>query len=289
MLVLGEGSNTVFSQNYNGLVLLNRLRGIEVLQQNDQSVQLRVASGENWHAFVRHCVDQGWCGLENLALIPGLVGAAPVQNIGAYGVEIKDLIQSVEFIDLTNGDTQILEADQCNFTYRDSIFKHQLLDKIFITAITLKLSKGAQVNISYPALSQYFENQAAPTTRDVFTAVCGIRNSKLPSPADVPNAGSFFKNPIISKQQHDEMKKQHPMLVGFPFQGAYKLAAGWLVEQAGWKNKQIEQVRVHGDQALVIVNPDKVSGSKVLKFAAAIQTDIQNKFGVDLEIEPRVV
>ena len=289
MLVLGEGSNTVFTQDYTGMVLLSRLRGIELLEQSNRSVQLRVASGENWHDLVHHCVNQGWYGLENLALIPGLVGAAPIQNIGAYGGEIKDFIKSVEFTDLSDGNAQILQASQCDFAYRDSIFKHQLADKVFITALTLQLSKQPRINISYPALSQYFEGQSAPTANQVFAAVCKIRSSKLPSPADIPNVGSFFKNPIISKIQHDELKQDHPLLPGFPVKGGCKIAAGWLIEQAGWKDKVIEQVRVHRDQALVIINPDKVSGTKVLNFARTIQADIRAKFGIDLEIEPRIV
>ena len=287
ILVLGEGSNIVLAGDFNGLAILNRLRGIDILDQDSCSVTLKVAAGENWHQFVTHTIEHQWYGLENLALIPGLVGAAPIQNIGAYGVEVKDSIREVEFLDCETGVLSLLRNEQCNFSYRDSVFKQSLKDKVVITAVTFRLACNAQCNISYPALAEKFSS--APSLNQVFDAVCQIRSSKLPSPERIPNAGSFFKNPIVNQAQHAALKSDHPALVSFKVDEGYKLAAGWLIEQAGWKNKSIAGVCVHSEQALVLVNPQHRSGHEVLQFANAVQKDIKNRYGVDLDIEPNVV
>jgi len=287
ILVLGGGSNVVLTGDFDGLVILNRLRGIELLNQNSNSVTLKVAAGESWHQLVAHTVDQQWYGLENLALIPGLVGAAPIQNIGAYGAEIKDCISTVEFLDCETGSQGLLKNEQCNFAYRDSIFKQSLKNKVVITAVTFRLACVGQCNISYPALAEKFSNAASP--RQVFDAVCQIRSSKLPSPDQLPNAGSFFKNPIVSNAKHTALKSEHPNLISFRVGAEYKLAAGWLIEQAGWKSKSVGGVAVHSEQALVLVNPKHRSGYQVLQFADAVQKDIRDRYGVELDIEPNVV
>lgn len=286
LLVLGGGSNTIFRQDYAGLVMLNRLRGIHVLEENAYTVTVRVAAGENWHDFVKYSLTQGWYGLENLALIPGLVGAAPIQNIGAYGVEIKDVLLSLELIDVATGQTASMTNAECDFAYRESRFKHDLADKVIITAVVLRLSKQPNVNIEYPALAQQFD--FLPSPHEVFTVVCDIRSAKLPSVDDYPNAGSFFKNPIISAEHYERLKQDHPELVAFPAAQGMKLAAGWLIDQAGWKNKHDRGVRVHQQQALVLINPDRCSGDDIIAYANAIQNDIQHRYGVALEIEPRV-
>lgn len=292
-IILGEGSNTIFEKDFSGLVILNRIKGIEVIQRNASSALISVGSGENWHDFVRYCLSIDLFGLENLALIPGLVGAAPVQNIGAYGVEVKDCIDSVKIYDIASQKTRVLSQDECDFAYRDSCFKNDLLDKVVITAVVFKLSAEPDLQISYPALKKELStNRSAQklTPQNVFDAICKIRSAKLPQPKDIPNTGSFFKNPIVSAEQHQALKQRYPELVSFAIVGnsKFKLAAAWLIEYAGWKQQELDGVRVHCDQALVITNPLCKSGASVMNFARAIQKDIKQKFGLTLEIEPRV-
>lgn len=283
--VLGEGSNTLFVGDYAGLIIHNQLDGITLVKETEQSVLLQVAAGENWHQLVEYTVEQVWYGIENLALIPGLVGAAPMQNIGAYGVEIKDVLESVSYVDISSGQIKTLNNAQCQFGYRDSIFKQQLAGKIIITSLVLKLQKSATLTVDYPALKNYFLEQA-PNIKDVFNAVCAIRRSKLPAPQDIPNLGSFFKNPIVEMAQYKQLKSRFPDLVAFEVDNNYKLAAAWLIEQAGWKEKDIEGVQVHQQQALVITNPLRATGETVLALANAICADIKQRYDVYLEIEP---
>lgn len=289
IFVLGDGSNTLFTEDYSGLILRNCLLGIELLEEDEETVLLRVAAGENWHRFVAHTIQQGWYGLENLALIPGLVGAAPIQNIGAYGVEVKDCITAVECLEFESQTLMALDNSQCEFAYRDSVFKQSLRGKRLISAVLFRLNKQASVNLSYSPLANQFDGQNSVTPKQVFDAVVKIRQSKLPSPDDIPNLGSFFKNPIIDSATHERLKNEHPDLVSYPLQGDYKLAAAWLIESAGWKHKTIGDVSVHQKQALVIVNPHQVSGRHILNFAREIRADILKKFGVQLEIEPKLL
>jgi len=288
ILVLGEGSNTVFANDYEGLVVLNRLRGIDVVSDDDDSVTVKVGGGENWHQFVDYAVEQGWFGLENLALIPGLVGAAPIQNIGAYGVEVKDTLLAVEFVEFATAELTHIKNQSCQFAYRDSIFKHSLKGKGIICSVVFRLSKKPKLRLSYPALETCFSGQAHVTPRQVFDAVCSIRNAKLPLPAEIPNVGSFFKNPVVDDKAYRALKRSYPELVSYPAKGLHKLAAGWLIEYAGWKTRAIDGVSVHQNQALVIVNPQQQSGQSVIKYARAIQQDIREKFGVDIQIEPQI-
>lgn len=291
LLVLGGGSNTLFVNDFSGLIIYNQLRGISVINESDDSVSLQVAAGENWHDLVEHAVANAWHGIENLALIPGLAGAAPMQNIGAYGAEIKDVLESVSYLDIESGDIKTLSNSQCQFAYRDSIFKQELAGKVVIVSLILKLKKSATLKLDYPALKNYFTdtfsgNNIAPDISDVFKAVCDIRRSKLPSPVDIPNLGSFFKNPIIDKVKYQLLKKRFPDLVAFPTGDNYKLAAAWLIEQAGWKEKTLDDVSVYQQQALVITNPKRVSGKQILNLANAIREDVKTTYGVNLEIEP---
>ena len=287
-LVLGEGTNTLFKQDYNGLVILNRLKGIQVLEKSNSGVAVRVSAGENWHDWVMHCLQHGWHGLENLALIPGTVGAAPMQNIGAYGVEVKDCLDSVELSMVGDGTRSTLSNSQCHFAYRDSIFKHQLAGRAIVTAVTFRLSFCFNANLEYPALRSQFQDPSEVSASQLVEAVCQIRKKKLPLPSELPNLGSFFKNPIVSIDEFERLQQSHPKLVWFKQGGAIKLAAGWLIEQAGWKRKRTSPLRVHSNQALVIVNPEKLPGQDVLAFATQIQTDISKKYGVNLEIEPKI-
>ncbi len=287
LLVLGEGSNTVFTQDFSGLVVLNQLRGIRMVEETADSVLLDVAAGENWHQFVIYCLEQGWFGLENLALIPGSVGAAPMQNIGAYGVEVKDSIQSVTYVTHEQPKEQMLNAQDCEFEYRDSVFKHRLAGSATITSVRFKLSKYAQVNLSYAPLSDRFKN-SSPTAREVFDAVCQIRSAKLPLPAELPNCGSFFKNPVVSEVKFKELQEECPEIVGFETADGIKLAAAWLIERRGWKEKSLQGVRVHKEQALVITNPNRSAGEIVMKYAHQIRQDILDWSGIELEVEPRI-
>lgn len=288
ILVLGEGSNVVFADDYSGLVLCNRLQGIELLEDpGNGSVLLRVAAGENWHALVEYCVAKGWNGLENLALIPGLVGAAPIQNIGAYGVELQDVFHCLECIDIKTGKHLSLNKEECEFSYRHSVFKARLKNRCVITHVTLRLSTTNNIVLKYPALAKALDTKASP--KDVFTTVCQLRQSKLPNPKLIPNVGSFFKNPIVSEAKLKQLQLEFPGIVYFPFDGQFKLACAWLIEHRGWKAREYKGVRVHKDQALVITNSGKASGAAVLNLAHQIQVDIRQHFDIDLEIEPVIV
>lgn len=286
-LLLGEGSNTVFLQDFDGAVILNRLTGIELVTEDQDSVTVQVAAGENWHSFVKHCVQQQWCGLENLALIPGTVGAAPIQNIGAYGVEVKNTIVAVEVLDTDSGERKTLTNKECEFAYRESRFKKDWAGRRVITSVSFKLSKHKQLELSYPALSQQLTQDSS--LLDVFNEVVSIRSQKLPDPAQVPNAGSFFKNPVVSIEQFTQLKQQYPNIVAFKHDQGMKLAAAWLIENAGWKQKQMDGVRVHQQQALVVINPERRSGVAIQRFAEAIQADIKQRYKVCLDIEPRLI
>ena len=290
--LLGEGSNTLFVKDVEGMVIHNQIKGIEVTRRDQHFVYLNVNAGENWHEWVCYCLEHAYYGLENLALIPGLVGAAPIQNIGAYGVEVKDTIESLTVYDIAQKQFQQMTQEQCQFAYRDSIFKRQLAGKVVITAVQFKLALSLSLNISYPALAAQLKPQTA-TASDVFETVCAIRSAKLPHPRDIPNAGSFFKNPLVDAATHASLKARFSALVSYAIDSSsapkqYKLAAAWLLDTAGWKQRELDGVRVHHQQALVIINPEHKSGAQVLAFAKAIQADIQAVFGVVLEIEPSI-
>lgn len=291
VLVLGEGSNTIFKSDYSGLVILNEIKGIEILDDSYDSVLIEVGAGESWHKLVEHTVEHAWHGLENLALIPGLVGAAPIQNIGAYGVDVSHSLRTVEYVDIDSKTQHSLTNKQCQFAYRDSIFKLSLRDKTVITAVTFELSKKANLNLSYPALRSYLDqiNIQSPSLKDVFRAICAIRKRKLPSPKDIPNAGSFFKNPLVSAAELAKLKQRFPELVSFKVNGGYKLAAAWLIENAGWKQREIDGVRVHQEQALVLINPNRLNGQAIVNLAQCIQSDIRVRYEVVLDIEPRLI
>jgi len=291
LLLLGGGSNLVLSGDFHGLALKLQLLGRDVIDEDDQHVWLKVGSGENWHELVCYCMNFHWWGLENLALIPGNVGAAPVQNIGAYGVELQDLFSELSAVEISSGVTINFDRDACRFGYRDSIFKQQFKDKYIITSVTLKLRKEAVLKIDYPVLQKRFIDrpQGSIAPSEVFDAVCEIRSSKLPDPAQIPNVGSFFKNPVVSAEEFERLQENFEGIVGFvQEQNQVKLAAGWLIDQAGWRGRAMGTAQVHSEQALVLTNPGQGTGPEVLQLAQAIVDDVETRYGVRLQMEPRV-
>lgn len=288
-MVLGGGSNLLFVSDYPGLVIYPQLFGVDIVEQDETSVTLSVGASQNWHEFVCHCLQQGWYGLENLALIPGSVGAAPVQNIGAYGVEIKEFIRRVEYFDLNQGSQHWLDAKDCQFAYRDSFFKRAQAGSYLITRVEIKLNKQPQLCLSYQPLAEYFKDKPEPSPTQVMQRVCEIRSEKLPDPKTLANAGSFFKNPLVSESDYRRLKSIHPDIVAYPADEQFKLAAGWLIEKAGFKGLREGNVGVHKMQALVLVNYAESDGEKVWLLAQKIQQEIRRMFAVELEPEVRVI
>lgn len=289
---LGGGSNILLCGDLDKWVLINELFGIEVVEENNQEVRLDVSSGENWHQFVLHCLEHGWYGLENLSLIPGSVGASPIQNIGAYGVEVKDFIESVSYLDLLSGEEHHLVNDEMNFGYRNSIFKNDLKGKIFITSVRFKLHKTPEVNIKYKALIDELENRSIsnPGPKDVSDAVIAVRKSKLPDPLEIGNSGSFFKNPVVAKPVLQKIQEEYGDVPFYPAEeGSVKLAAGWLIEKAGWKGFREGDIGVHEKQALVLVNYGEGKGEDIKELSQRIINDILDKFGVLLEREVNIL
>ncbi|MDD9197494.1 UDP-N-acetylmuramate dehydrogenase [Aliivibrio sp. S3MY1] len=283
-LPLGRGSNTLFCGPFEGIVVLNRLLGKEVEEKGNDYL-ITVASGEDWPSFVEWCVEHNYYGIENLAMIPGCVGSSPIQNIGAYGLELKDICESVEYLDLNTLTIKKLEHSECLFGYRDSIFKQELKDQVIITAVTLRLSKVWQPLLSYGPLSQF--NATSNTAKDIFLKVCEIRSSKLPDPRLLGNAGSFFKNPIISSDHYCLLKDKYPELPAYEFGENKKVAAGWLIDNAGLKGFQINDASVHKEQALVIVNNGNATSSDILSLANHIKSKVYDLYQIDLEHEVR--
>ena len=293
LLVLGGGSNILFKGDFNGLVIHCSVKGIRTETTGDSEVLVTAGAGESWHGLVTHCVESGLGGIENLALIPGSCGAAPIQNIGAYGREVESVIEGVEGIHLMTGETFRMSREECHFGYRESIFKHDFEKKFFISSVTLRLThKNHVVNSGYEALAAVLgpKQTEKPTIREVYDAVVEVRKKKLPDPAVTGNAGSFFKNPIITAAQLAMLREMHSSIPFYNVDNQHvKVPAGWLIEQAGWKGKQEGHVGVHKHQALVIVNHGNATGSEILTFSQRIQTDVSEKFGITLEREVNVV
>jgi UDP-N-acetylmuramate dehydrogenase len=292
-LILGGGSNLLLTRDFDGIAIKNELFGITTVQEADGHIVLDVGSGENWHSFVMHCVKNGYGGIENLSLIPGTVGAAPMQNIGAYGVEIKDTIESVSFIDLKTGEQNVLPGSQCNFGYRESIFKHELKGTCFITGIRIRLTTtDHKLNISYGAIRDVLlqEHPQPWTIKEVSDAVISIRRSKLPDPAVIGNAGSFFKNPSVPAETLEHIKLRYPNTPSFPdVNGLFKIPAAWLIEQCGWKGKTLGAIGVHKLQALVLVNYGGGNGNDLWKLAMDIQASVHTTFNILLQPEVNVI
>ncbi|HEX8593370.1 MAG TPA: UDP-N-acetylmuramate dehydrogenase [Pseudomonas sp.] len=290
LMVLGGGSNLLLTGDVKALVLRMASRGIRIVREDCLQAIVEAEAGEPWHPFVQSCLELGLCGLENLSLIPGTVGAAPMQNIGAYGVEIKDVFHSLTALDRQTGELREFFLDECAFGYRDSIFK-QDAGRWLILRVRFVLSRVATLHLEYGPVRQRLDELGIqqPTPRDVSQAICAIRREKLPDPAELGNAGSFFKNPLIGAELAARIKVNHPGLVGYPqADGQVKLAAGWLIEQAGWKGYREGDAGVHRLQSLVLVNYGHASGLQLLALARRIQADIVERFGVTLEMEPNL-
>jgi UDP-N-acetylmuramate dehydrogenase len=288
-LVLGGGSNLLLTRDFPGLVLHIALQGREVLAGDATHHHVRAAAGENWHEFVLWTLAQGLGGLENLSLIPGTVGAAPIQNIGAYGAETKDYFHSLTVFDPASGALRAMDAAECRFAYRDSVFKHDAGRGLIIVDVTFALPRQWQANLRYAELAQAVAAQgiAAPTAQQVADTVIAVRRRKLPDPAEIGNAGSFFKNPVVSGEACAQLLAQFPQLVHHrQADGSEKLAAGWLIDQCGWKGRSLGAAGVYEKQALVLVNRGGATGADVQRLAAAIQDDVAARYGVRLEPEP---
>ncbi|WP_028024661.1 UDP-N-acetylmuramate dehydrogenase [Enterovibrio calviensis] len=287
-LIVGEGSNLLFCEDFEGIVVLNRLKGITVKESGSEWL-LHVAGGENWHDLVTWTVEQDMPGLENLALIPGLVGSAPIQNIGAYGVELKAYCDYVDVLLLDNGQIKRLSALECEFGYRDSVFKRHLKDTAIVTGVGFRLPKQWQPVLGYGALSQ-LQDKEDLTAKDVYDMVCEIRRSKLPDPKVIGNAGSFFKNPVVTKSLGDSLLAAHPNMPCFHVNDAeVKLAAGWLIDQCGLKGHRVGGAAVHKQQALVLTNADKATSLDVITLAQEVVDTVHRQFGVKLEHEVRFI
>lgn len=292
LLILGGGSNILFTQNPDVWVLKNEILGINKIDENDDYVWIEAYGGEDWHDFVMKTLSKGWYGLENLALIPGCIGASPIQNIGAYGVEVKDFINVVYAIDLNNGNELTFDNVDCRFGYRNSIFKQELKEQLIIYKVVFKLNKSPKVKVSYRALEDELEKEkiSDPFPIDVANAVIKVRRSKLPDPAEIGNSGSFFKNPEISKETFFRLSEKFENVPNYPApEGKIKLAAGWLIEKAGWKGYRKENIGVHKKQALVLVNYGGGTGKEVFELSERIIKDVKSKFGITLVREVNVV
>jgi UDP-N-acetylmuramate dehydrogenase len=290
--VLGGGSNIILTRDMPQIVLKVEVRGIRLVEERADAWIVEAGAGENWHDLVAHTLAHGWPGLENLALIPGTVGASPVQNIGAYGVELKDRFESLDAVDLVTGRTQTLFADTCAFGYRDSVFKNALGNRTVITRVRFRLPRPWQPVLGYLDIERRMAETGihAPSAQQVFDWVCAIRRAKLPDPAVIGNAGSFFKNPIVTPEQCRDIIGRDPEIVHYPLpDGSIKLAAGWMIDACGWKGKHVGQAAVYEKQALVLVNRGGAIGSEVMLLAGAIQESVYGRFGIRLEPEPLVV
>jgi UDP-N-acetylmuramate dehydrogenase len=290
-LVLGGGSNLLLTRDFDGLVVHMGLKGKSLVGEDAQSWLVRAAAGEDWDGFVRYTLDSGWPGLENLTRIPGTVGGAPIQNIGAYGVELVDRFHSLEAFDTTAGHLVTMDARACGFGYRDSVFKREA-GRFIVTSVCFRLPKTWRAVIDYGEVRQKLGQQgvSVPTAQEVAEVVASIRAAKLPYPEEIGNAGSFFKNPVISGPQHAALISHNPMMVSYlQRDGRYKVAAAWLIEQCGWKGRSVGRAGVHQHQALVLVNQGGATGEDVLTLARAIMDSVRARFGIELEVEPVIV
>ena len=292
-LVLGGGSNVLFTQDFPGVVLLIGLQGRKIVRESDDDLVLEVAAGENWHALVLHAVAQGWGGIENLSLIPGKVGAAPIQNIGAYGVELRDRFEYLDFFHFESRSTERFYAADCQFGYRDSVFKRELKGQGIILRVALRLSRrNHTLNTSYGAIEKELDTRgiASPTLRDISEVVIAIRQSKLPDPAQIGNSGSFFKNPELPTAQFEALKREFPDLPGYVISDAVtKVPAAWLIDRAGWKGQTFGNYGVHKNQALVLVNYGGARGRDIYDLSGRILESVREKYGVELEREVNVI
>jgi UDP-N-acetylmuramate dehydrogenase len=289
-LILGGGSNVLFVKDFPGLVLHSSIRGIDVMEEDADSILVNVGAGENWDDFVAHAVSMGWHGIENLSWIPGFVGTGPVQNIGAYGAEIKDVVEQVEYWSSTDFGRHLLANQDCRFAYRDSIFKQALKDDAVITRVDFRFSKVPRFHLTYPDLKQEAAKMGTPTLATIRDAVIAVRKRKLPDPAELGSAGSFFKNPEVSKETLEGLHRRHPSLPVYPTAGGgFKVPAGWLVERCGWKGFREGDAGVHPRHALVLINYGSATGQEILDLAERIEKSVFERFGLELSPEVTIL
>ena len=290
IIILGGGSNILFTKNFNGSILYNNILGKEIIKETKKNIYIKFGAGENWDKSVEFCVKNKWYGIENLSLIPGSVGAAPIQNIGAYGTEIKDYIYEVSGINLSNGKSQIYENKLCNFSYRNSVFKGKLKNIFFITHVTIKLSKSKKLNLSYNEVKKYFRNKKSNeiTIDNVRKKIIEIRESKLPDPKKLGNCGSFFKNPLVDFYFFNNLKNKYPDIIGFKNSNGMKISAAWLIEKCGWKGYKKDNIGVYKNHALVLVNYGSNNGKKIFKLSEKIKESVNEKFNISLENEVNI-
>ncbi len=293
IFILGGGSNLLLTNDLAPLTLHIDLKGIDIVDETDNDIFIKVQAGENWHEFVLWCIEHDFGGLENLSLIPGNVGASPIQNIGAYGVEMKDCFHKLNTIEIATQKSHVFTKDECNFGYRNSVFKNELKGKYIITSVIFKLTKkNHKLNASYGAIQTELEKRGinSPTIKDISDVVIDIRNSKLPNPKEIGNSGSFFKNPVISTDKFQELKEKHQTIPSYKISEAeVKIPAGWLIEQCGFKGKRFGDAGVHEKQALVLVNYGNATGQEFYTLAVLIQQKVSEIFGIELAIEVNVV
>ncbi len=291
LFILGGGSNILFTNNFAGVVMKINCKEKIIVKEDEGNIFIKVGAGEIWHEFVLYCIENNFSGIENLSLIPGCVGAAPMQNIGAYGVELKDVFFELEAFIIDSGKVKKFSKEECKFGYRESIFKNELKNKCIILSVTFCLKKTPQFNTSYGAIEEELKkmNVSKLTIKSVSDAVCNIRKSKLPDPLIIGNAGSFFKNPTVTNEKFQNLKNEFPDIVAYKNESGMKLAAGWLIERAGWKGKKINGYGVHQNQALVLVNYGGANGNDIFNLSQKILDNIKEKFGVELEREVNIV
>jgi len=292
LLILGGGSNILMTQDFTGTVLKNQIKGIEIVEETEKHVIVKVGGGEIWHDFVLWSIEQGLGGIENLSLIPGSVGAAPMQNIGAYGVEINSVCKEVETISIATLEKRMFTNAECQFAYRSSIFKRELKGKYIITFVYFVLQKNPELNTSYGAIETELQAMGVvqPSIKDISTAVINIRETKLPNPKDIGNSGSFFKNPIIAASQFHSLQQKFPNIVGYTIsETEIKVAAGWLIDQAGWKGYRNGDAGIHRNHALVLVNYGKAEGRELLELSKEVQQSVWKKFGIMLAAEVNII
>lgn len=287
VLILGGGSNILLTDDFVGLVIKMEIKGKKLIDEDEDSIYVEVGAGEIWHDLVIFSIDQNWAGLENLSLIPGTVGASPMQNIGAYGVEIQEVFESLVALDRSSMEIRDFSKEECKFGYRESVFKHELKDQFVICSVIFKLRKKPELRVEYGAIRDVLREKGIiqPSIREISEAVIAIRSSKLPDPKEIGNAGSFFKNPTIEVNQYSELKSNFPEIPGYPTEEGIKVPAGWLIEQAGWKGKRIGDVGVHAKQALVLVNYGNGNGSDIIELSNQIRKSVKEKFGIKLHPE----
>ena len=291
LLVLGGGSNLLLTKDFDGLVIKNEIKRFEVIEETASEVIVESGAGENWHEFVLNCIDKGFGGIENLSLIPGSVGASPMQNIGAYGVEIKDVFESLSAYHIASGEIHYFDKTKCEFGYRESIFKNKVKGEYIILTVTFRLTKNPTINSSYGAINEQLKVMGiqVPTIKELSAAVIAIRQSKLPDPRIIGNAGSFFKNPTVEITLLEQIQKNYPDIPNYPAENKRKLAAGWLIEKAGWKGRTFDNYGVHKLQALVLVNYGNCTGQEIFDLSSRIIQDVFEKFGVLLEREVNIL